>query len=102
MIRPPPKRKTAAPSDAIPHSFDLKHFDSRLFPNDPKRARWIARIYRNELVAAGAIARVGKSLVIITPKYLRWLERKTVEVGDFQSNNPKMRAATLSVGGEAS
>jgi hypothetical protein len=37
-----------------------------------------------ELVAAGAIVRVGRELVTIGSKYIRWLQTKANQVQDYR------------------
>ena len=42
------------------------------------------RCNRSDLVAAGALVRVGRQLVVIGKKYARWLELQASEVVDFE------------------
>lgn len=97
--RSTPRLAPATPP--IPHSWPARKWPTSVHPGDINAARWMVRSFRNELVAAGALARVGKALVVIGPRYVRWLEGKTLNVGDFQSNNPRMRAASLDADGGA-
>lgn len=90
---PTPKPKTGAQRhDDLPqHSWDCRSWPPAVWPNDAKRARWVLRAYRSELVAAGALSRGGKALVILGRGYARWLARRAGEVTEFESNNPSMR-----------
>jgi hypothetical protein len=47
------------------------------------------RVHRQELVAAGALSRVGRELVVLGARYVRWLERKAVDVGHFDNGCAK-------------
>jgi hypothetical protein len=80
---------------SAPHSWELGTWPSEVWPHDPKRAQWIARAYRKELVAAGAISRVGKVIVFSGAKYSRWLESRAHHVVEFASNNPEIGARKL-------
>ena len=77
----------------IPHSWDLSTWPSGLFPDDPKRARWLIRAYRDELMRCGALARVGKTLVILGKGYSAFLNQRAAHVPGYISNNPRMRAS---------
>ena len=47
-----------------------------VFPGSAARARYLIRAHKSELVTAGAIVRVGRELVTIGSKYIRWLETR--------------------------
>ena len=70
--------------DSIPHSWGLNAWPSHVFPGSPKSARWLVRCNKNELVAAGALVRVGRQLVVIGNRYSRWLELQAAEVPGFE------------------
>jgi hypothetical protein len=74
----------------VPHSWDLKSWP-QIWPNDGKRAKWVLRAYRNELVAEGALSRAGKTIIVLGKGYSRWLSKRTSHVHSFQSNNPEIR-----------
>jgi len=44
------------------------------------------------LIAAGALARGGKGLIVLGRGYTRWLERRAAYVREYTSNNPLIRA----------
>jgi hypothetical protein len=98
-VRSTPRVAPASP--LVPHSWPARKWPESVHPGEINAARWIVRSFRNELVAAGALARVGKCLVVIGPRYVRWLEGKTLNVGDFQSNNPRMRMPPVGADGGA-
>ena len=84
------KARTAAQSD-IPHSWDVPNWPSGVWPNSPARARWVLRSFRGELVAAGALSRSGKALIVLGRGYAKWLAARAAYVAEFESNNPAMR-----------
>lgn len=81
----------AKASPAVPHSWDLSNWPAQVWPNDPKRAAWIIRSNKTELIAEGALARVGKTRIVIGHPYSRWLERRTTRFAEYQGNNPAIR-----------
>jgi hypothetical protein len=86
------RERTAASG---PHSWELKTWPRDVWPHDQKRGQWIARAYRQELVAADAMSRIGKILVFSGAKYTRWLESRAHHVVEFQSNNPAIGKSAL-------
>jgi hypothetical protein len=80
-----PTRTRAATSS--PHSWELDTWPSEVWPHGTKRAGWIARAYRKELIEAGALTRIGKKLVFLGAGYTRWQERRAQHVVEFTSNN---------------
>jgi hypothetical protein len=53
----------------------------------------VLRAYRSELLAAGALARVGRQLIVIGDRYARWLQRQAAHVPGYVSNANAPRAA---------
>jgi hypothetical protein len=84
-----PAKATQRPP-IVPHSWELDTWPEEVWPHKSKRARWIARAYRKDLVAAGAMSRIGKTLVFTGAKYSRWLESGASRVVEFASNNPEI------------
>jgi hypothetical protein len=74
-----------------PHSWDFDNWPSTVWPNDPIRAKWVVRSNRRDLVAEGALSRVGKKIVILGRGYSRWLARRADRVGQYDSNLPHLR-----------
>lgn len=81
----------ASGRDAELHSWDLDGWPQSVWPNDPDRAKWVVRSNRRELMAEGALSRVGKRLVILGRGYSRWLSRQSDRVTRFDSNLPHLR-----------
>jgi hypothetical protein len=80
---------SAAPQ--LPHSWDIQSWPAAVWPCSGDRARWVLRAYRAELVEAGALSRTGKLLIVLGKGYARWLDSRIAQVGEFESNNPKLR-----------
>jgi hypothetical protein len=76
------------PAFLAPHSWEFKSWPENVWPNTPARGQWICRAYRRELVAAGALSRIGKNIVVMGAPYTRWIESRIDQVIDFKSNNP--------------
>jgi len=70
--------KPQAAVQLAPHSWDIEHWPAHVWPHENSRARYVARALRNELIAAGAMCRVGRELVFIGAAYTRWLEARRV------------------------
>lgn len=68
----------------IPHSWPLSDWPASVYPNDSRKARWLVRSNRDELTHAGALARVGRQLVVIGGPYARWLQRKSAAVTGYE------------------
>jgi hypothetical protein len=75
----------------VPHSWGIANWPESIWPNDPDKAQWVVRSNKSELIAAGAISRIGKMKVIIGQPYVRWLERRVTRIADYQGNNPAIR-----------
>lgn len=69
---------------AIPHSWAISSWPADVYPNDPKRARYLVRAHRDELIAAGALGRVGRELLVYGQRYGKWLESQSSAVVGFE------------------
>jgi hypothetical protein len=82
------------PRAPVPHSWDLKSWESQaghVWPHDESHARRVLRAHRAELYAAGALTRIGRNLVFLGPGYQRWLAsnmRRVTEL-DVPMNRPE-------------
>jgi hypothetical protein len=68
----------------MPHSWSIRHWPESVYPNDPKRGRYLVREHKADLLASGVLVRVGRELVIMGARYSRWLERQASRVPDFE------------------
>jgi hypothetical protein len=87
----PARARNAA---SVPHSWELDSWETiapDVWPHTSTRAKWISKCYRKELIEAGALTRVGKTLVFLGAAYTRWLERRARHVVEFASNNPTLK-----------
>lgn len=67
----------------LPHSWDLEGWPPSVFPGTTSRGRYIVRSHRDDLLKEGAIARVGREIVIFGARYARWLERRAADVPGY-------------------
>ena len=67
----------------IPHSWDLEGWPPSVFPGTTTRARYIIRTHKDELIREGALARVGRELVVFGARYVRWLEKRASGVPGY-------------------
>jgi hypothetical protein len=79
-------RRTVSTATQAPHSWDLEHWPKEVYPHSESRARWLLRAHREELLLAGALARVGRELVVFGDRYTRWLQAQSVNVPGYVSN----------------
>jgi hypothetical protein len=55
-----------------------------VYPNTTESAKWLVRVHRDDLLREGAIARVGRELIVFGARYTRWLEKQSSRVADYQ------------------
>ena len=67
----------------LPHSWTVDGWPPGVFPNSVTRARYLVRTHRDELILAGALSRVGRSLIVLGERYERWLQRKSARVPGY-------------------
>jgi hypothetical protein len=90
--------KNSSPVPNLPHSWEISTWPEGVYPSngDPeetrRRAQWLVRANRSQLMAEGALSRVGKSLVILGAGYARFLQRQACRVTEYESNNPTLTA----------
>jgi hypothetical protein len=78
--------KAHAKADNAPHSWFLDDWDRvapHVAPGTTAEARYMLRFHRAELVATGALVRLGRKLVILGAPYSTWLARRSKQVADF-------------------
>lgn len=68
----------------IPHSWSIDEWPSFVYPHRASKARYTIRCHRDELVAAGALTRVGRDLVVLGAGYSAWLSKQGARVDGFQ------------------
>ena len=75
---------SAQKARSLPHSWAIENWPEHVHPGTPARARYLVRAHRNELMSAGAIARVGREIVILGERYSKWLEKNTSNVPGYE------------------
>jgi hypothetical protein len=69
---------------SIPHSWPLDDWPANVYPCKSSKAKYVTRAHRDELVAAGALVRVGRDLVVMGAPYSAWLAKKGDRVAGFE------------------
>lgn len=87
-----PRCRTADAQPA-PHSWSQETWPPSVFPHSPGRARYVLRSNRDALLAAGALARVGRQIVILGAPYTRWLESQSRRVDEWPPIAPNRAGA---------
>lgn len=89
------RSNTSITVEKAPQSWDLEHWPAHVYPHTEGRARYLLRAYRDELLAAGALTRVGRELVVLGARYARWLEKRSAEVPGYvpAANKPTASAS---------
>jgi len=71
-------------ASALPHSWPINDWPPTVYPNRSSSARYLVRAHRDELLACGALSRVGRELVIMGEGYGRFLARRTGQVPGYE------------------
>jgi hypothetical protein len=87
------KRAASRQSVAMQPSWNIDNWPPETWPNTVERARYVIRANRDSLMAAGALSRVGRELIILGTRYQRWLERHASNVPGY-TIAPNERAAS--------
>jgi hypothetical protein len=82
-----------ATKSTIPHSWPLSDWPAEVYPNDPGKARYLARAQRDALVREGAMVRIGRELVFIGDRYARFLAKGASKVAEFECPANRHREA---------
>jgi hypothetical protein len=68
----------------VPHSWAVTAWPPDIYPHLPSKGKYIVRAFRNELVAAGALTRIGRDLVVLGSGYAAWLAKRSNKVAGFE------------------
>lgn len=74
---------TRIAAEPVPHSWDLEHWPTHVYPHNTSRARWLIRSHRRSLIDAGVLTRIGREIVVLGARYSRWLESHSADVPNF-------------------
>jgi hypothetical protein len=69
---------------ALPHSWDFSTWPSSVFAGNGQRAKYLFRVHRSAMLAAGACARIGRTIVFIGEGYARFLRKGAVRIEGFE------------------
>lgn len=70
-------------NEKVPHSWAIEDWPAGVYPGRVSRGRYIIRSHRDELVAAGALTRIGRELVVMGAAYEQWMQRQSGRVAGF-------------------
>ena len=76
-----------------PHSWSVKCWPDHVYPSSPANARYLVRANKDSLILEGALVRVGRELVIIGDRYVRWMQKKGSAVPGYECPANKGKAA---------
>jgi hypothetical protein len=81
--------------ESIPANWEIDRWPKDLFPHDAKRAKSFVRRHRQELIACGALTRVGRFLVIVGAGYATFIAKgmDRVEGYDTPANRKRESVA---------
>lgn len=76
---------------SLPHDWTFNCWPTDVFPYQGSRAKHLVRQNQGALLAAGALTRIGKHLVILGAGYSKWLASNAVRVEtyDVPANRPQ-------------
>jgi len=88
-------KKCAAHRSTGPcETWSVNRWPASDFPHDPGAAKNLIRQHRADLVKAGALVRVGRTLVVLGAPYREWLAQHASRVYDYviPPNRPEHEA----------
>ena len=71
-------------TEKIPHSWSVDDWPVGVYPGKASRGRYVIRSHRDELVAADALTRIGRDLVVLGAGYSAWLAKQGGRVAGFE------------------
>lgn len=76
-------------------SFGVKSWDAHpdVYPGSARKGRRLVRLNQIALINAGALARVGRELVVFVEPYTRWLQSNGRNVVGFECPANRVRQA---------
>ena len=91
-----PRKPRTILAQPCPHSWAIGSWPSHVYPHSPGKGRYIVRCNRGALVAAGALTRVGRDLVVLGAPFTKWLESQANRVEGYEiAANRVQDAASL-------
>jgi len=77
------KKSRTATAQPAPHSWGIETWPQHVYPHSSGKGRYIVRCNRDALVAAGALTRIGRDLVVLGAPFSKWLESQRGRVDGF-------------------
>jgi hypothetical protein len=72
------------PAAVLPHSWMFSTWPPGVAPGDEARAKYLFRVFKRELIAAGAVSRVGRQIIFLGHGYARFLATQISRVDNFE------------------
>ena len=72
---------------AVPHDWTIRCWPRDVYPYDGTKARHMLRVHQAKLVAAGALTRIGREIVVLGAGYSRWLASNAGNVTEWAETN---------------
>lgn len=88
-------------AQAAPHSWPVSKWPAYVWPGDPIRGKRFCRTYVDDLVAAGALVRMGRDLVVMGGPFTQYMLKQTAAVKDFEVAANRQQHAAKRGGKEA-
>ncbi len=70
-------------AEPLPHSWLVAEWPTNVVPNRQGAAKNLVRTHRQELIACGALVRIGRNLTILGEGYAQFLARKAKRVEGY-------------------
>jgi hypothetical protein len=68
---------------SMPHSWRLADWPDHVTPNKPGAAKHLVRAHRAELIACGALIRIGRDITILGEGFAQFLARQAKRVDNY-------------------
>ena len=68
---------------SMPHSWLVAEWPAEVTPGRPSAGKNLVRTHKQELIACGALVRIGRNLTIIGEGYATFLQRKAGRVENY-------------------
>jgi hypothetical protein len=67
----------------LPHDWTIKNWPRDVYPYDGIKARHLLRINQAKLLAAGALTRIGREIVVLGAGYAKWMASNAPRVTEY-------------------
>jgi hypothetical protein len=87
-------------SRTVTASFGAKNWPPDIYPGSYSKGRRLLRLNQIDLIRAGALARVGRELVVFVEPYTKWLQKQGAAVAGYECPANRDRSERISAVGE--